>query len=60
MVRRLGRRRVAVEEVLGDIEDETGQATYNMPKRHEFHVGAKFHLDGPQTQTSTVRLWGRT
>ncbi|WP_367996768.1 Lrp/AsnC family transcriptional regulator [Haloferax volcanii] len=36
-----------VEEVLGDIEDETGQATYNMPKRHEFHVGAKFHLDGP-------------
>ncbi|ADE03196.1 siroheme decarboxylase subunit beta [Haloferax volcanii] len=36
-----------VEEVLGDIEDETGQATYNMPKRHEFHVGAKFLLDGP-------------
>ncbi|RDZ63716.1 Lrp/AsnC family transcriptional regulator [Haloferax sp. Atlit-12N] len=36
-----------VEEVLGDIEDETGQATYNMPKRREFHVGAKFLLDGP-------------
>ncbi|POG55691.1 siroheme decarboxylase subunit beta [Haloferax marisrubri] len=36
-----------VDEVLGDIEDETGQATYNMPKRHEFHVGAKFLLDGP-------------
>ncbi|WP_148415139.1 Lrp/AsnC family transcriptional regulator [Haloferax sp. KTX1] len=36
-----------VDEVLGDIEDETGQATYNMPKRREFHVGAKFLLDGP-------------
>ncbi|MFC7130977.1 Lrp/AsnC family transcriptional regulator [Haloferax chudinovii] len=36
-----------VDEVLGDIEDETGQPTYNMPKRHEFHVGAKFLLDGP-------------
>ncbi|WP_424006683.1 Lrp/AsnC family transcriptional regulator [Haloferax denitrificans] len=36
-----------VEEVLGDIEAETGQATYNMPKRREFHVGAKFLLDGP-------------
>ncbi|ELZ55815.1 MULTISPECIES: Lrp/AsnC family transcriptional regulator [unclassified Haloferax] len=36
-----------VAEVLGDIEDETGQTTYNMPKRREFHVGAKFLLDGP-------------
>ncbi|MGB9956275.1 Lrp/AsnC family transcriptional regulator [Haloferax prahovense] len=36
-----------VDEVLGDIEAETGQATYNMPKRREFHVGAKFLLDGP-------------
>ncbi|WP_410766649.1 Lrp/AsnC family transcriptional regulator [Haloferax sp. DFSO60] len=36
-----------VEEVLGEIEDETGQPTYNMPKLHEFHVGAKFLLDGP-------------
>ncbi|MCO8265643.1 Lrp/AsnC family transcriptional regulator [Haloferax sp. AB510] len=36
-----------VDEVLGDIEDETGQVTYNMPKRREFHVGAKFLLDGP-------------
>ncbi|UVE50638.1 Lrp/AsnC family transcriptional regulator [Haloferax larsenii] len=36
-----------VDEVLGEIEDETGQTTYNMPKRHEFHVGAKFLLDGP-------------
>ncbi|AFK20010.1 Lrp/AsnC family transcriptional regulator [Haloferax mediterranei ATCC 33500] len=36
-----------VDEVLGEIESETGQQTYNMPKRHEFHVGAKFLLDGP-------------
>jgi DNA-binding Lrp family transcriptional regulator len=36
-----------VERVLGDIEDETGQPTYNMPKEREFHVGAKFLLDGP-------------
>ncbi|KAB1193388.1 Lrp/AsnC family transcriptional regulator [Haloferax sp. MBLA0076] len=36
-----------VDEVLGEIEAETGQPTYNMPKRHEFHVGAKFLLDGP-------------
>jgi DNA-binding Lrp family transcriptional regulator len=36
-----------VDSVLGDIEDETGQPTYNMPKEREFHVGAKFLLDGP-------------
>ncbi|ELZ96889.1 heme biosynthesis protein nirH/G (nirL/nirD-like protein) [Haloferax mucosum ATCC BAA-1512] len=36
-----------VDDVLGNIEAETGQETYNMPKRHEFHVGAKFLLDGP-------------
>jgi DNA-binding Lrp family transcriptional regulator len=36
-----------VERVLADIEAETGQATYNMPKLREFHVGAKFLLDGP-------------
>ena len=36
-----------VPEVLADIESETGQETYNMPKREEFHVGAKFLLDGP-------------
>jgi DNA-binding Lrp family transcriptional regulator len=36
-----------VDRVLGDIEDETGQPTYNMPKEREFHVGAKFLLDGP-------------
>jgi DNA-binding Lrp family transcriptional regulator len=36
-----------VDRVLGDIEAETGQPTYNMPKQREFHVGAKFLLDGP-------------
>ena len=37
----------AVERVLADIEAATGQATYNLPKLEEFHVGAKFLLDGP-------------
>jgi len=36
-----------VEEVLGDIEDETGQATYNLPKQQEFRVEAKFPVEGP-------------
>ena len=36
-----------VEEVLGEIEDETGQETYNLPKQREFHVGAKFPVEGP-------------
>ncbi|MFC7154057.1 Lrp/AsnC family transcriptional regulator [Halomarina halobia] len=36
-----------VEAVLADIEAETGQPTYNMPKRREFRVEAKFLLDGP-------------
>ena len=36
-----------VERVLGAIEDETGQETYNLPKQHEFRVEAKFLLDGP-------------
>jgi DNA-binding Lrp family transcriptional regulator len=36
-----------VPEVLAEIEAETGQETYNMPKQEEFHVGAKFLLDGP-------------
>jgi siroheme decarboxylase len=36
-----------VEEVLADIEDETGQATYNLPKQREFRVEAKFYVDGP-------------
>ena len=36
-----------VERVLADIEDETGQATYNLPKIREFRVEAKFLLDEP-------------
>ena len=36
-----------VERVLADIEAETGQRTYNLPKRREFRVEAKFLLDGP-------------
>ncbi|WP_418280656.1 Lrp/AsnC family transcriptional regulator [Halorubrum sp. DTA98] len=36
-----------VEEVLAEIEDVTGQETYNLPKQREFHVGAKFLVDGP-------------
>ncbi len=37
----------AVGRVLDEIEDETGQKTYNLPKRREFRVEAKFLLDGP-------------
>ncbi|MXR21019.1 Lrp/AsnC family transcriptional regulator [Halobacterium sp. PCN9] len=36
-----------VESVLADIEDETGQETYNLPKQREFRVEAKFLVDGP-------------
>ncbi|PSP84724.1 Lrp/AsnC family transcriptional regulator [Halobacteriales archaeon QS_1_68_17] len=36
-----------VDEVLAAIEDETGQETYNMPKRREFRVEAKFLVNGP-------------
>ncbi|ELZ39444.1 siroheme decarboxylase subunit beta [Halorubrum tebenquichense] len=36
-----------VEEVLAEIETATGQETYNLPKLREFHVGAKFLVDGP-------------
>ncbi|MDS0476437.1 Lrp/AsnC family transcriptional regulator [Natrinema sp. 1APR25-10V2] len=36
-----------VEEVLAEIEDETGQETYNLPKQREFRVEAKFYVDGP-------------
>ncbi|MBV0924701.1 Lrp/AsnC family transcriptional regulator [Halomicroarcula limicola] len=39
-----------VEEVLAEIEDETGEPTFNLPKQQEFHVGAKFPVEGPQTQ----------
>ncbi len=37
----------AVDRVLAEIESETGQETYNLPKRREFRVEAKFLLDGP-------------
>jgi DNA-binding Lrp family transcriptional regulator len=37
----------AVERVLDEIETETGQETYNLPKQREFRVEAKFLLDGP-------------
>jgi DNA-binding Lrp family transcriptional regulator len=37
----------AIERVLGEIETETGQETYNLPKQREFRVEAKFLLDGP-------------
>jgi len=36
-----------VEEVLAEIEAATGRETYNLPKLREFHVGAKFLVDGP-------------
>jgi DNA-binding Lrp family transcriptional regulator len=36
-----------VDEVLAEIEAETGQETYNLPKQQEFRVEAKFLLDGP-------------
>jgi len=39
-----------VDEVLDEIEAETGEPTFNMPKQQEFHVGAKFPVEGPQTQ----------
>jgi DNA-binding Lrp family transcriptional regulator len=39
-----------VREVLAEIEAETGEETYNLPKQQEFHVGAKFPVEGPQTQ----------
>ncbi|MFB6250200.1 MAG: Lrp/AsnC family transcriptional regulator [Halobellus sp.] len=36
-----------VEAVLEEIEAETGQPTYNLPKQQEFRVEAKFLVDGP-------------
>ncbi|MFC4357310.1 Lrp/AsnC family transcriptional regulator [Halobium salinum] len=36
-----------VDEVLAEIEEETGEETYNLPKEREFRVEAKFLLDGP-------------
>jgi DNA-binding Lrp family transcriptional regulator len=36
-----------IERVLADIEAETGQETYDLPKLEEFRVEAKFLVDGP-------------
>ncbi len=36
-----------VEEVLAEIEAETGEETYDMPKQREFRVEAKFPVEGP-------------
>jgi DNA-binding Lrp family transcriptional regulator len=36
-----------VGAVLAEIEAETGQKTYNLPKEREFRVEAKFMVDGP-------------
>ena len=36
-----------VDDVLAEIEDDTGQETYNLPKQQEFRVEAKFLVDGP-------------
>jgi len=36
-----------VPAVLAEIEDDTGQETYNLPKQQEFRVEAKFLVDGP-------------
>jgi len=35
-----------IPEVLGEIEDATGQETYNLPKQQEFRVEAKFPVEG--------------
>ncbi|WP_222916901.1 Lrp/AsnC family transcriptional regulator [Natrinema sp. SYSU A 869] len=47
-----------VEEVLAEIEDETGQETYNLPKREEFRVEAKFYVDGPLDGDGDVEATG--
>ena len=36
-----------VADILDEIERETGQETYNLPKQQEFRVEAKFYVDGP-------------
>lgn len=36
-----------VNGVLEEIESQTGQDTYNLPKQREFRVEAKFYVDGP-------------
>jgi DNA-binding Lrp family transcriptional regulator len=39
-----------IDEVLAEIEAETGHETYNLPKQQEFRVEAKFMLDGPVSE----------
>ncbi len=41
-----------IETVLEEIEAETGQETYNLPKQREFRVEAKFSVDGPFAEAS--------
>jgi DNA-binding Lrp family transcriptional regulator len=41
-----------IGEVLAEIEAETGQETYDMPKQREFRVEAKFPVDGPLREAS--------
>lgn len=36
-----------IPELLAEIETETGQQVYNLPKRREFHLRATFPVDGP-------------
>jgi len=42
----------SVDDVLGRIEEATGQETYNLPKQREFRVEAKFPVDGPLREES--------
>lgn len=39
----------AIDRVLDAIEVETGLETYNLPKKREFRVEAKFYVEGPDT-----------
>ncbi|MWV40796.1 Lrp/AsnC family transcriptional regulator [Natrialba sp. INN-245] len=41
-----------IETVLEEIEAETDQETYNLPKQREFRVEAKFSVDGPFAEAS--------
>ncbi|OLZ39769.1 heme biosynthesis protein [Natrinema saccharevitans] len=47
-----------VAAVLDEIEAETGQETYNLPKRREFRVEAKFYVDGPLNGDGDVEAAG--
>jgi len=44
-----------IPEVLGEIEDATGQETYNLPKQQEFRVEAKFPVEGALEDDSIDR-----